>query len=466
MAASRNSPPADLSRRVAEFFASRLPRGRRVCVALSGGRDSVALLHALAEARTGLPRLQLSALHVHHGLSANADAWAAFCGDLCRRLDLPLEVRRVQVVDGGEGLEAAARHARYTAFAGCDADWLVLAHHRDDQAETLLLNLLRGAASEGLAAMPEERPLAPGSALRLVRPLLGTDRRCIEEWLRVRAQGWIEDESNADSRLRRNFLRHEVLPRLASVFPAPAAALARSAALLAEQAELLDALAASDGETVVDGAGLRLTALNALPPARRANLLRRELRRRGWRMPDARYLREIVRQLVVVSPGAAPRFELEGGELRVHRGILRFCPVPAVPPASPQPWHGEDRLPWGGGVLSFVEAERPGLGLARARLQAGPVSIRRRQGGEALQPDPRRPRRSLKKLLQEAGVPPWLRGDLPLLFCGDRLAWVAGIGADAAFAAAADETGLLPVWAPPSAEASPLAPPSVASGTV
>lgn len=443
MAASRNSPPADLSRRVADFFAPRLRQGQRVCVALSGGRDSVALLQALAETRAALP-LQLSALHVHHGLSVNADAWAAFCADRCRDLDIPLDIVRVRVADAaGEGPEAAARRARYAAFAGCTADWLALAHHRDDQAETLLLNLLRGAGAHGLAAMPEERPLAPGAALRLVRPFLGTARDEIEAWLQACGLSWIDDESNADSRLRRNFLRNEVLPRLAAAFPEPAAALARSAARLAESAALADAVAATDAAGVVDGDTLLLPAFNTLPEARRANLLRRELRRHGRRMPDARHLAEILRQLAAAAAGAAPRFVVDGGELRVDRGRLLLAGFPARPPA-PLAWRGEDSLPWAGGRLRFVDGV--GVGLSRARLLAGGVSIRCRSGGERLQAHPKRPRRPLKKLLQETGVPLALREILPLLVCDGELAWVAGFGADVRFAAAPGEAGVLPIW--------------------
>lgn len=448
MAASRNSPPADLPERVAAFFAPRLPRGRRVCVGLSGGRDSVALLQALAEAGAALP-LQLSALHVHHGLSANADAWADFCADLCRSLGVPLRIVRVRVDDAcGEGLEAAARRARYAAFAEVEADWLALAHHRDDQAETLLLNLLRGAGAHGLAAMPAERPLTPGAALRLVRPLLAASRREIEDWLTSRGAAWIDDESNADERLRRNFLRNEILPRLAGVFPEPSAALARAAARLAESAALADAVARADAAGVVDGETLLLPAFNALPAARRANLLRRELHCRGRRMPDARHLAEILRQLASAAADAAPRFAVDGGELRVERGRLHFGAAPAAAPAS-LPWRGEVSLPWAGGVLRFVEGV--GVGLSRARLADAEVCVRGRIGGERLQPHPRRPRRPLKKLLQEGGVPASARQALPLLYCGDELVWVAGVGVDVRFAAAPGEAGVLPIWEPPAA---------------
>ena len=246
MVAARNKPSTDLADHVAAFFVPRLQHGRRVCVGLSGGRDSVALLHALATVRARTPSLELSALHVHHGLSAKADQWAEFCAALCHSLDIPCHLARVTVSGiAEEGLEAAARGARYAAFAKCSADWLALAHHRDDQAETLMLNLLRGSGVNGLSAMPEERVLA-GTPVRLVRPLLSVARREIEHWLVDRQVAWVDDESNADTQLRRNYLRHEILPMLAGYFPDPTGSLARAAMHFAEHAALAEETAATD----------------------------------------------------------------------------------------------------------------------------------------------------------------------------------------------------------------------------
>lgn len=467
MDGSRNSPFVDLPGRVAAFFLPRLASGRRVCVAFSGGRDSVALLHLLAGLRHllpgGLQPFELSAIHVHHGLSANADKWADFCVNTCRQLNVPLQVVRVNVTDTlGEGLEAAARSARYAAFreyTGNAADWLALAHHRDDQAETLLLNLLRGAGTEGLAAMPEERPLAAaadmeGSKLRLVRPLLGVGRREIEDWLQQQGLAWIEDESNTDSRLRRNFLRNKVMPLLSEVFPQPATALARVAGRMAESSALAEELAANDAIGIVEGQVLHLHRFNQLSSMRRANLLRMELRRRGWRMPDARYLAEILRQLATAAEDAAPAFPVEGGALRVYRGCLHFCQPAPLPshvghaiPAAPCLWSGEAALPWAGGVLRF-EHNLTGAGLSLTLLQGAVVSVRFRQGGESFQPYPGRPRRPLKKLLQEAGIPAWQRHSLPLIYCGDTLVWVAGIGSDVRYVARSGEPAVVPVWEP------------------
>jgi tRNA(Ile)-lysidine synthase len=443
MVAARNKPSTDLADHVAAFFAPRLQHGRRVCVGLSGGRDSVALLHALATIRVHTPLLELSALHVHHGLSAQADQWAEFCAALCHSLDIPCQLVRVSVSGiAEEGLEAAARRARYAAFVECDTDWLALAHHRDDQAETLMLNLLRGAGVAGLSAMPEQRALAD-TPVRLVRPLLAMARRDIEHWLKERRLAWIEDESNADTRLRRNYLRHEILPSLAGHFPDPAVSLARAAAHLAEHAALAEEIAVADAAGLVDGESIQLDGLNALPPARRANLLRFQFRRQGLRMPDSRHLQEILRQLTDAAADAAPEFVLDGARLRVSRGRLHCSSSTAVS-SSMILWQGEATLAWAGGLLHFELTE--GRGLSRMRLAAAPVSIRTRLGGERLQLDAKRPRRSLKHLFQESDVPVWERENLPLLWCGEDLAWVSGLGCDAGYLARPGEAGVLPIW--------------------
>lgn len=446
MAATRNSRPSDPVSAVAAALAPRLTEGTRVCIALSGGRDSVALLHALVDLRSKQwPRLRLSALHVHHGLSPQADAWAAFCAQLCLEHTIPLRCERVTVArDAPAGLEAAARQARYAAFVACDTDWLLLAHHRDDQAETLLLNLLRGAGAHGLSAMPEDRPLAT-RAPRLLRPLLHTSRAAIDDWLAVRGARWIEDESNDETALRRNFLRHEVLPVIGQQVADPGRMLARAAGHLAEMASLADEVAASDADGVVDGRSLCLAAFGRLSPQRRSNLLRHFLRLHGLRMPDARYLAEILRQLREASLLAMPDFAIDDWRLQVTRGRLWLVPRSAA--SVDRRWCGQPELPWSGGCVRFTTTV--GEGLSQRALR-GMAVLRHRQGGETLRPDMKRPRRTLKKLLQEAGVPQWKRDAMPLFWCNGRLVWAADIGyaCDEGMLAAAGEPGWLLSWQP------------------
>jgi len=427
------------------FLDARLLPGDRLCVGLSGGRDSVVLLHALAALRGFGLAVELSAVHVNHALSANADTWAAFCDTLCRAIGIPLAVVRVEVprVGCGEGLEAAARRLRHAVFAGRCADWLALAHHRDDQAETILFRLLRGAGVGGAAGMPAERSQVGGP--RLIRPLLDLPRLLLAAYAEENALRWVEDESNADGRYRRNHLRRQVMPRIEERFPGAAQVLARAGCHFAEAALLLEELAKIDRAAAVGVQGrIDLARFKVLSKARAGNLLRSELLAAGFQAPEARWLDEALRQLATVGTGSETCVATRDGEVHVYRGelhVVRHRP-PVVDGAVP--WHGEAALPWGGGQV--VLGSTHGIGISDRLLRGAPVCLRRRLGGERFQPDPRRPLRSLRKLLQEAGVPPWERARLPLLWSGERLVWVAGIGIDAVFACAAGEPGVMPVW--------------------
>jgi len=303
--------------RVGAFIAARLAPQERVRVALSGGCDSVVLAHVLC--RLGLSG-RLDAIHIHHGLSPNADAWAAFCADYCRELGILLHIRHVDVaLDAGDGLEAAARKARYAAFAEQPDACLALAQHRGDQAETVILNLLRGAGVLGAAAMLPEHRRGP---LRLLRPLLSETRADIETYAENNGLRWITDESNDDTALNRNFLRHRALPLIRERFPAAESALAQAARHFSEAAGLLDDLAALDWERAADGDAARLLALRALSPARLKNLLRYRLRRLGWQLPVAARLDEFARQLQSAGPDRHPELRLPEGRMHASRGRL------------------------------------------------------------------------------------------------------------------------------------------------
>ena len=448
------APASELLDATLAQFLTRLPGLRaaragdlRLCVALSGGRDSVVLLHALSRLRSSaaLP-FALCALHVHHGLSANADAWAAFCADFCARCAVPLTVVRVEVPRGsGEGLEAAARRLRHGQFARCDADFLALAHHRDDQAETVLLNLLRGSGLAGAAGMLAER--AQGDGPLLLRPLLDLPRALLDDYAVAQALTWIDDESNDDTHFRRNFLRRELMPRLQQKFPGAQRALARAAAHFAEGAQLLDELAAIDRAALATPSGrISLAAINALAAPRARNLLRFAWLAAGFRAPDTRWIAEALRQLASADALSELRVATADGELHVYRGELHIDGHAPDAAHAVLPWSGEPELPWAGGRVVFVA--HTGSGIDRRLLAAGELTLRPRQGGERLRPDARRPRRSLRKLFQDAAIPPWERARLPLLWVGQTLAWVGGVGVDAQFACAPGEPGVLPVWAP------------------
>ena len=373
--------------------------GKKLAVALSGGVDSVTLLHQLRE------RGAVAAIHVHHGLSPNADRWAAFCRRLCKRLDVPLTVVKVRVAKRGQGLEAAAREARYQAFSEVDADCIALAHNLDDQAETVLMNLLRGAGRRGASGMPAQSRF---KGKTLLRPLLDTPRQEIEAYARRHRLAWVEDESNADDALTRNFLRRRVAPLLQERFPGWKRSLARAARHFARK------------------------------EAGAQDLLRKFLQTRGLRAPSEAKLVEMLKQLT--GGGARTLIEHDGARLRLYRGKVVSDQAGAV--FAPIAWHGEPKLPIPelGGELRFRRARGKGIDASK------PLRVRLRAGGERLQPDAKRPRRTLKNLFQEAGVPPWERDRLPLIVCGEDLVWVPGLGVDARYRAAKNAPGVLPEW--------------------
>jgi len=449
----RDDRGGDLSARVGECLQRHAAAGRRLTLGYSGGLDSSVLLHLLAGLRAS-HGFTLSALHVHHGLSPQAEAWASHCAQICHRLQVPLDVRRVAVQPAGEGLEAAARAARYCAYRQLDTDFLLLAHHRDDLAETVLLQLLRGAGMKGLAAMPEARRLCPG--IMLLRPLLASSRQDISASAAQIGLDWVEDGSNLDLRLSRNALRHAVMPGLSQRFPDAPKVLAQAAARFAEAADLLDALAEQDGREAIAGARLAIASLRALPEPRARNLLRHFLEQAGAEI-HADGLREALRQLLQARPDACLRIEFGTRVLRRHQDsamVEVLSPAIAQTADGIRVWHGELRLLLGepgnvgevGEIGEIGELQfQPAIGEG-VRLTPGEVSIRARRGGERLRPGPGRPRRTLKNLLREAGIPAWQREHLPLIYVGDQLAWVAGVGADSDFLSQPGESGWLVTW--------------------
>ncbi len=422
----------------------------RIAIGLSGGRDSTVLLDALATLMPG-PGRALTAVHVHHGLSPNADAWADFCASECAKRGVPLAIHRVHIDRAqGAGLEAAARAARYAVFEVVDADFVALAHHADDQAETLLLQLLRGAGVHGLAAMPTLRVPRAGPAL--LRPFITVPGAAIEAYAAARGIAWMVDESNADTARKRNFVRHEIAPRLAAAFPGYPESLVRAAKHQAEAALLLDELAARDAEgalAIDPSAGVTLdrvafAVLAERLPHRARNLLRWFLRQHGLRAPSAARLGAMQDQFAHAANDARVRIAHGGAELGLHRGrIVVHSPAVALFEIR---WRGEPALALPHGTLEFAPAT--GAGLSAAILTQGTIVVRPRKGGERIRLAGDRPRQTLKRLLQVAGVPPWQRDALPLVWCGDLLAAVSGVGVDIAFAAAAGAAGYEIRWHP------------------
>lgn len=419
----------------------------RLVVGYSGGLDSHVLLHALARLRAdaGWP---VRAIHINHGLHPDADRWAEHCARTCAALDVALTVDRVAVVGVDEyGLEEAARRARYAAFARClhPDEVLLTAHQRDDQAETVLLQLLRGTGVRGLAAMPATAAFATGR--RLARPLLHWGRTALATYADAEGLDYIDDPSNADIRLARNYLRVQVLPRLTARWPDAADMLARSARHSMESVQLLDEVASADLVACATTAGeLRIDSLTTLSPARRGNLVRYWLRASGVRVPAETTLRQILAQCEREPRTRHALISWPEAEVRRYRDVLIVSArsgtladwTASWDPAAPL------RVPGTGKHLRLQATT--GQGLALAWTRAAPWQVQWRQGGERCLLPGRTHRHKLKKLLQDAGVPPWERSRLPLVYVHGELAAVADRWVCQPFAAGPGEPGVTLVF--------------------
>ncbi len=397
------------------------PDGGAFVVGLSGGLDSSALLHLLVSA-SAIRARGLRALHVHHGLQADADAWAAHCQTTCDALGVPLAIVRVQVHrHSGLGLEGAARAARHAAFANAlgDGDVLVLGHHRDDQAETFLLRALRASGSDGLAAMRSSRRFACGL---LWRPLLDLPRAALRDYAMRHALAWIEDPSNATDDADRNFLRNQVLPLLRTRWPHADAAFAASARLQSDTVALLepgdlDALARVSS---ADPQVLRVDALQALEPPRRARVLRRWIAGLGLAPLSSAGLAWCEVACAGSASDRSPRFEWHGCGLQRWRNLLHADVLRAeFPDGFQASWDGATPilLPDGG---------RLELDVAPVSASPWPVTVHARRGGERIALPRRQHSHALQRVLQSRGVPPWVRAGLPLLSAADGRLLAAG----------------------------------------
>jgi tRNA(Ile)-lysidine synthase len=442
LVATINSP---LKTQLASYLTSIFRPGQKLLLAFSGGLDSRVLLELLVDLRSSIG-FNLSAMHVHHGLSPNAGDWAKFCSDICAALNVPIEIAHVSVVkDGDLGLEAAARDARYKALLNADADYILLAHHQDDQAETLLLQLLRGAGAKGLSSMA-----AQDRSKRLLRPLLEVSRAELLAFAEQRSLQWVTDESNDDISHDRNYCRHEIFPILEKRFPAAKQTLARSASHLAEAALLLDDLAQIDlaqGQKQQSQKQLDLTVLTSLPESRARNLLRWWLTINKQPLPSTIRLQEMLRQLLTAKADARVKITVNSAEnvyLMRYQGFAYLesnnhnLPIALL-------WQGEAELRLPDNSRLIFE-KKLGCGLAFKRLGINKLRVMHRTGGERFKPDLAKPTRTLKHLLQEANMPPWKREHLPLIYCDDVLAVVPGIGVECTLQARADETGMMILW--------------------
>ncbi|AVI61390.1 tRNA lysidine(34) synthetase TilS [Halomonas sp. GFAJ-1] len=381
------------------------PPGRTIWVALSGGLDSSLLLTLAAHVCRDASR-PLRAIHINHGLQSAASAFEAHCRLLCDGLGVPLTVVHVVVDSHGEGIEGAARHARYSAFKQSipHGDTLWLAQHQDDQAETLLLAALRGSGIRGLAGMPYRRVW---EGLTLLRPWLSISRRTLAETAKKLALEWHEDPTNADVAFDRNRLRHQVMPQLQTRWPGAASSLAKSAQHAGEADQLLVEYAASELASLAVGEGcLDTTALGQRSLPRQRLLVRTFCQQLGLPTPPQKRLDSLLAQLAV-STDAQVKVVWLGVEARVWRQRLYL--MAALPPLPDweTAWDGQAGLstPLGKLMVSMPSSRS--------------MTLRWRQGGEVIDL-PGRGRRDLKRLLQESGLPPWERKRLIVVLEGER----------------------------------------------
>jgi tRNA(Ile)-lysidine synthase len=432
------------------FNTLQLPDDATIHVGVSGGLDSVVLLHLLATLRKST-EISLTALHAHHGLHPDADKWQEFCERLCAKWSVTIKTHHLDVrVKNSQGYEASARKARYQWYVSIvkPTDYLLLAHHRDDQAETVLLNLLRGAGIRGLSAMSLTSTF---ERRRVIRPLLGYDRQQLIAYADEHQLRWVEDASNRDLTYSRNYLRHQIVPLLRKRWSAVSGVLAYTAERMRRTQILLEEVAAADLQLTVSqsveavagtGHKLSLSGLGDLSDSRFGNLLSYWLRTRGFRPPSHRQMDRVIAELIHRSGSVSAIIRWPGAEVRRYDDwlyVLRPLPQPVA--MGTRRWDIEQPLIVPELNMKMVAVPVYGAGLARARITT-PLVVRWRQGGERCRLVNRAHRQKLKKLLQERRVPPWVRERIPLVYVADEIAAVVDYWYCDPFVAGPGEAGI------------------------
>ena len=414
-----------------------------VTIGLSGGVDSMVLLNVLYQLKTKL-NLKLSAIHVHHGLSKNADNWGQVCFDECKKLGVDFSQKKINIDNSeGIGIEASARKARYQILHQLSNEFLVTAHHQNDQAETLMLQLLRGSGLKGLASMPsydEER--------HLWRPFLKLSRDLIEEYAKNNNIRFIEDESNKNIEFDRNFLRLEIFPKLIKRFPQTIKSLGRSADLVAEGLNLNKAIAKEDAKNYFSEDFIKLNTkiFSTLPRDRVVNLIRWWLDKNQQKMPSQKIMDQIYTQIISAKKDAQINIHISSEmSVRAYKNFLWLVKIKKEKNSYDLIWKGEGvfELP-GSGKLLFKPCL--GKGISLEKVGSSILRIQNRKGGERFKPKRNQPTRTLKYLLQEMNMPPWEREFLPIIYSEDMLVAVPNYGVHHEFVTDKDKMGLIIEW--------------------
>ena len=414
-----------------------------VTVGLSGGVDSMVLLNVLFQLKTKL-NLKLNAIHIHHGLSKNADHWCEVCLDECKKLGIDFSQKNINIDNSeGIGIEAAARKARYQMLHQLSDEFLATAHHQNDQAETLMLQLLRGSGLKGLASMPlfdKER--------RLWRPFLKISRDTIEEYAKNNNVRFVEDESNQNTEFDRNFLRLEIFPRLIKRFPQTIKSLGRSADLVAEGLNLNKAIANEDAKNYFSEDFIKLNTkiFRTFPRDRVVNLIRWWLEKNQQKMPSQKIMDQIYNQIISAKKDAQINIHISSKmSVRAYKDFLWLVKIKKEKNSFDLIWKGEEvfELP-GSGKLLFKPCL--GKGISLDKVGSSVLRIQNRKGGERFKPERNQPTRTLKYLLQKINMPPWERELLPVIYSEDMLVAVPNFGVHHEFVVDEDKIGLTIEW--------------------
>ena len=420
----------------------------RFIVAYSGGLDSHVLLHAmvaLCEKLNG----ELHAVHINHALNSDSKKWSEHCKLQCSGLGIPFVSVTIDAQHkSGESPESAARKSRYSAFESLlqEGDCLMTAHHQDDQAETLMLQLMRGGGVHGLSAMPEQRTLKKGVH---IRPLLGFKRADLLQYAKDQNLSWIEDPSNVEIDFMRNYLRHEVMPQLRKQWPGSSQTISRSALLCSDASRLIDEVAADDLSAVktADKNVISLEKFVVYSEHRQRNILRYWFVVLGLNQPNMKHIQQIMKNILTASEDRNPLVSWSGVEVRRYRG--RMYAMKKLQPfdsKTEKQWDVDSHvdLEIAGGMLCAEKAE--GQGLDYALCSEGEVTVKFRRGGERCRVAGQVHHTELKKIFQQRAVPPWWRNRIPLIYINNELAAIAGLLVCDEFSVKAGQTGLSLSW--------------------